>query len=116
MYLLATQPWVNFFASLIGPSSLGTVLTWVHSFGLPQSTVPLIVEHSTVSMYKISPRRNFSKTLNLIPGPSRKLRNPSGVFKTTAHPSAVALAIFDDGVIDASANMQYDIDQRACPL
>ena len=88
---------------------------WVHSFGLPQTTVSLIVEHSTVSMYKTSPRRNFSKTLNLIPGPSRKLRNPSGVFKTTAHPSA-ALAIFDDGVIDASANMQYDIGQRARPL
>jgi hypothetical protein len=113
MYLLVTHPWVNFFASLIGPSSLGTVVTWVHSFGLPQTIVPLFVEHSTVSMYKTSPRRNFSKTLNLIPGPSRKLRNPSGVFKTTAHPSAVAFAIFDDGVIDASANMQYDIEQRA---
>src|SRR5262249_31218893 len=110
MYLLATHPRVNFFASLIGPSSLGTVLTWVHSFGLPQTIVPLTLEHSTVSIYKTSPCRNFSKTLNLIPGPSRKLRNP------TAHPSAVAFAIFDDGVIKATVNMQYDIERRAPPL
>src|SRR5262245_12680075 len=116
MYLLVTHPWVNFFASLIGPSSLGTVVMWVQSFGLPQTTVSLIVEHSTVSMYKTSPRRNFSKTLNFIPGPSRKLRNPSGVFKTTAHPSAVAFAILEGGVIEATANMQYDIERRAPPL
>src|SRR5262249_939624 len=116
MYLLATHPWVNLFASLIGPSSRGTVLTWVHSFGLPQTIVPLIVKHSTVSMYKTSPRRNFSKTLNVIPGQSRKLRNPSEVFKTTAHSSAVSFAIVDDGVIEAAANMQYDIERRAPPL
>jgi hypothetical protein len=53
-------------------------------------------------MDSLSPGFSLAMTFEPIMGASRRFKNPSGVFSTTAHPSAYA-HMGDDGVVKASS-------------
>jgi hypothetical protein len=58
--------------------------------------------HFRVSAIKSSPGFNFAFILNRVPGPSRKARKPSGVFRTTTQKSMVARALVASAAVQAT--------------